>query len=267
MSSTRVGGSPTPRSRNSERVYPPPRYWAGYPNTSWGLTSDTTRQKGSGRSGRSSQRSACLRVDLVPPLAERARVAGAEVLSLGVLARVRRLPVGESVLPPQPLRVRWLPATQQRAGARGVSEVPLALVGDLITGTPEPLGEVGGLGPKLGLVPGPRAELKQAPAELPKRAPAWSPRPSQDVQPASSPRPAGCADPAAGRPGCASTSRRAVRGRSRSAASRGSASTSTCCRSPSRTRGRYPRGGDHLASSREANPGRSASDTGIAADR
>src|SRR5262245_58251291 len=59
MSSARVGGSPTPRSQNSERVYPPPTYWAGYPSTSSGLTSDTTRPKGSGTSRRSSQRPAC----------------------------------------------------------------------------------------------------------------------------------------------------------------------------------------------------------------
>ena len=54
-----------------------------------------------------------LGVDLVPALAERARVARAEVLGLGVLAGVRRLPVGESVVPSQALRVRWRPAAEQ----------------------------------------------------------------------------------------------------------------------------------------------------------
>ena len=56
------------------------------------------------------------RVELVPALAQRAGVAGPEVLGLRVLSGVGRLPVGEPVVASQPIGVGWRPAAQQRAG-------------------------------------------------------------------------------------------------------------------------------------------------------
>ena len=109
-----------------------------------------------------------LDVDLVPALAI-ARVAAAEVLGLRVLARVRRIPVGEPVIVGEPAGVGGQPAAQLPDADRGaarVGEVPFALVGDLVSGRAEQRRETRGIGAELGLAAGARAEAQRAAGEL-----------------------------------------------------------------------------------------------------
>ena len=105
------------------------------------------------------------RVDLVPAETEWAGVARSEVLGLGVLARVGRLPVREAVFVPQPVGIGRRPAAEHVAAGR-MGQVPLALVGDLVAAAPEQVGEALGLGPQLRLVARARAGLDEAPSEV-----------------------------------------------------------------------------------------------------
>ena len=114
---------------------------------------------------------------------------------------------------------------------RRVGEVPLALVGDLVAAPREAGARGSGCRARSsGSPPDFGPSLEQAAAELrsARRRGALGPRRMPGERRRAPP--ARCEGPAAGRPGCGSGSRRAGPGSGRSAGSRGSASTSTCCR-------------------------------------
>ncbi len=251
-----LGGRSTPRSRNSPPRSPRARTCAGYPRTSCGLTSDATRQKGSGRSGATEPLLDLAGVDLVPAQAERARVAGAEMLGLGVLAGIGWLPVREPVLVAKALAVtRGRPAAEHLTTARGVGQVPLPLVGDLVATTSQDRCQAGRRRLELGLAARLRAELEHAAAEALHRPRAGRARPAGRRRRASGRRRRGCAGPGGGPPACGSGSPRAAPGSGRSGASPCSASTSTCCRTPAGSSIRSPPARGRSGSARAARPG------------
>ena len=107
-----------------------------------------------------------LGVELVPALPV-GGVAAAEVLGLGVLAGVGRLPIEESVLALDPLGVGLGPPAQHRVlPAGGMGQVPLALVGDVVPALAEQAPDRGHRGRQLGLAAGARPDPQQAAREL-----------------------------------------------------------------------------------------------------